>query len=89
MCVRSTKQQDTCLCVIDEYQGTVTLTADFADGTLKGCIGCAGDLVTRRAHFGAFFGEELIDPGATARDYELHLATAIIRRRQACSSATR
>ena len=71
--------EDTCLCVIDEYQGTVTLTADFADGTLKGCIGCAGDLVTRRAHFGAFFGEELIDPGATARDYELHLATAIIR----------
>ena len=65
--------------VIDEYQGTLNLTADFADGTLKGCIGCVGDLVTQRAHFGAILGEELIDPGAAAKDYELHLATAIIR----------
>ena len=71
--------EDACLCVLDEYQGMVTLTADFADGTLKGCIGCVGDLVTQRAHFGAFLGEELTDPGAIAKDYELHLATAIIR----------
>ena len=65
--------------VIDEYQGTVTLTADFADGTLKGCIGCVGDLVTQRAHFGVFLGEELRDVQAVAADYELHLATAILR----------
>ena len=71
--------EDECFCVVDEYQGTVNLTADFADGTLKGCIGCVGDLVTRRAHFGAFLGRELIDMGAVAKDYELHLATAIIR----------
>ncbi|MDE0241254.1 MAG: hypothetical protein OXQ84_13850 [bacterium] len=71
--------KDEYLFVIDEYQGTVNLTADFEDGTLKGCIGCVGDLVTTRAHFGAFLGGELIDPGAAARDYELHLATAIIR----------
>ncbi len=71
--------EDEYLFVIDEYQGTVNLTADFADGTLKGCIGCVGDLVTQRAHFGVILGEELIDPGAAAKDYELHLATAIIR----------
>lgn len=65
--------------VIDEYQGTVTLTADFADGTLRGCVGCVGDLVTRRAHFGVFLGDQLIDVQAVAADYELHLATAIIR----------
>ena len=65
--------------VIDEYQGTVTLTADFADGTLRGCIGCVGDLVTQRAHFGVFLGQELRDVQAVAADYELHLATAIIR----------
>ena len=65
--------------VIDEYQGTVTLTADFADGTLKGCIGCVGDLVTQRAHFGVFLGEELRDVQAVAADYELQLATAILR----------
>ena len=40
--------------VIEEYQGTATLTADFEDGTLKGCIGCVGDLATQRAHFGVF-----------------------------------
>ena len=65
--------------VIDEYQGTVTLTADFADGTLRGCIGCVGDLVTQRAHFGVFLGRELIDVQGLARDYELHLPTAIFR----------
>lgn len=65
--------------VIDEYVGTVTLTADFADGTLRGCIGCVGDLVTQRAHFGVFLGRELRDAQATATDYELHLATAIVR----------
>ena len=64
--------------VIDEYVGTVTLSVDFADGTLRGCIGCVGDLLTQRAHFGVFLGRELIDVQATAADYELHLATAIL-----------
>ena len=65
--------------VIEEYQGMVTLTVDFEDGALKGCIGCVGDLVTQRAHFGIFLGEEVNDAQGVARDYELHLATAIIR----------
>ena len=65
--------------VIDEYQGTITLTADFEDGTVRGCIGCVGDLVTQRAHFGAFLGGELVDVQGLATDYELHLATAIFR----------
>ena len=64
--------------VIDEYQGVLVLTADFADGTLRGCIGCVGDLVTRRAHFGVFLGREPKDVQGLAKDYELHLATAII-----------
>ena len=65
--------------VLEEYQGTVTLAVDFTDGTLKGCIGCVGALVTERAHFGAILGQELGDAQGVARDYELHLATAIIR----------
>ena len=65
--------------VLEEYQGTATITADFEDGTLKGCIGCVGDLVTQRAHFGVFLGEEVSDVQGIARDYELHLATAILR----------
>ena len=60
---------------VEEYQGTITLTADFAGGTLAGCIGCAGDLVTRRAHFGIFLGDEVRDDRALAADYELHLGS--------------
>ena len=59
--------------VLDEYEGVITLTADFADATLSGCIGCTGDLVTRRAHFGIFLGDEVRDVRAIAADYELHL----------------
>ena len=65
--------------VVEEYQATINITADFQDGTIKGCVGCIGDLVTRRAHFGVFLGEELLDLRETARDYEMHLGTAIIR----------
>ena len=66
--------------VIDEYQGTIALTADFTDGTVSGCIGCVGDLATTRAHFSVFLGQEPIDVGGIAADYEVHLATAIIRK---------
>lgn len=65
--------------VLDEYQGRVDITADFADGTLKGCLGCTGDLVTTRAHFGVFLGADIRDVQEMAKDYELHLATVIIR----------
>ena len=59
--------------VIDEYEGAITVTADFADATLSGCIGCTGDLVTRRAHFGIFLGDDVRDVRAIAAHYELHL----------------
>ena len=62
--------------VLDEYEGVITLTADFADSTLSGCIGCVGDLVTRRAHFGIFLGDEVLDVRSVAADYELHLGAA-------------
>ena len=62
--------------VLDEYEGAITLTADFANGTLSGCIGCVGDLITQRAHFGIFLGDEIRDVQAVATDYELHLGAA-------------
>ena len=58
--------------VIDEYEGAITMTADFAKASLSGCIGCEGDLATRRAHFGIFLGDEVRDVRAVAADYELH-----------------
>ena len=62
--------------VLDEYEGTVTIEADFAAATLSGCIGCVGDLVTRRARFGIFLGDEVRDVRSVAADYELHLGAA-------------
>ena len=61
---------------IDEYEGVITMTADFAAGSLSGCIGCEGDLVTRRAHFGIFLGDDLRDVRAVAADYELHFGAS-------------
>ena len=58
--------------VIDEYEGVISITADFAKTTLSGCIGCEGDLATRRAHFGIFLGDEVLDVGSVATGYELH-----------------
>lgn len=59
--------------VLDEYEGTITLEANFADRTLSGCIGCVGDLETKRSHFDFFLGDEVRDVRSIARDYELHL----------------
>ncbi len=59
--------------VIDEYEGVINLQVDFADRTIEGCIGCLGDLVTRRAHFRAFLGEEVIDTESLVLDHEIHL----------------
>ena len=62
--------------MIDEYEGVITMTADFARNTVRGCIGCEGDLVTRRAHLGIFLGDEVRDVQSIAADYELHLGEA-------------
>ena len=59
--------------VVDEYEGVISLQVDFADRTMEGCIGCLGDLVTRRAHFGAFLGEDVIDTDSFVLDHEIHL----------------
>ena len=66
--------------VVDEYEGTITIEADFADATLSGCMGCVGDLVTRRAHFDIFLGDEVRDVQSVVTDYELHLGAAAFDR---------
>ena len=62
----------------EEWEGRITLNADFSKGTISGCVGCEGDLVTRRAHFGFFLGDKVRDTRITIADYELHLGTAPI-----------
>ena len=61
----------------EEYQGTITLSADFAEMTLQGCVGCVGDLVSRREYFNYFLGnEQRFDAGPLIADYEIHLGAA-------------
>ncbi len=59
--------------VIDEYEGIINLQVDFGDRTIEGCIGCLGDLVTRRAHFSEFLGKEIIDTESLVLDHQIHL----------------
>ena len=59
--------------VHDEYEGTVTLTADFGDGTVEGCIGCVGDIVTRVSRLDILRGREVDEQPADLTDYEIHL----------------
>lgn len=68
---------DTGVLVGDEHEGVITMTAGFARSTLSGCIGCEGDLVTRRAHFGFFLRDGIRDIRSIAADYELHFGDTL------------
>lgn len=65
--------------LIEEYEGIITISTDFAERTLHGCVGCVGDLVSRRAHFSYFLGDEQrFDSSAFIADYEIHLGAATL-----------
>ena len=55
--------------VRDGWEGQVTLTANFGEGTVSGCIGCDGDLVHRDALVRIHHPDIEFDP----IDYEIHL----------------
>ena len=61
----------------EEFAATMTLDADFAAGTIGGCLGCEGDIEVRRLHLASEFKtveSEAVELLALPRDYELHLA---------------
>ena len=55
--------------VFDGWEGLATLSADFGEGTVSGCIGCVGDLTVRAAVAPASRGDVQHD----ISDYEMHL----------------
>ena len=59
--------------VRDEYEAMVTLTADFGAGTVAGCIGCDGEIVTRVSRLDIFRGRAEHEEPADLADYEFHL----------------
>ena len=57
----------------EEYGATLTLTADFANRTVLGCLGCTGDINVERTHLRTILGRRPSDDlQAPPTDYELH-----------------
>ena len=61
---------------MDEYEAIATLTADFSDGTLRGCIGCEGDIALRHGKLHQHLPDEVQPLAESPTDYELHLGVA-------------
>ncbi|MYA96082.1 MAG: hypothetical protein F4X91_06705 [Nitrospinae bacterium] len=60
-----------------EFAGIITLTADFAAGTIGGCLGCVGDLTVQQLHLKSAFDRfepEPVELLADPKDYEVHIA---------------
>lgn len=61
----------------EEFAGVMTLKADFAAGTIEGCLGCAGDITIQRLHLQSAFDRfeaERVELVADPKDYEVHFA---------------
>ena len=56
-----------------EYSAVIDLTANFADHTISGCVGCIGDIVTQRLYLYTLLGWRPRDPSVPPTDYEVHL----------------
>ena len=61
----------------EDFAGVATFTADFAAGTIEGCLGCEGDLTVQRLHLASAFNRFETEPVALLahpRDYEVRFA---------------
>ena len=59
-----------------EFSAPIELTADFSEGTIAGCIGCAGDIEDETLHLWPAVEWRGPDPDALPKDYEIHLGPA-------------
>ena len=63
---------------LGEYEGVMSVVADFDEGTLSGCLGCIGDIEPRRRHIESVYedvlGVDLPDVPAPVKDYEIRFA---------------
>ena len=66
--------------VTEEFQGIMTLSADFSDNTVAGCMGCVGDLDINRQHLYLQLGFRRGEPLALPTDYEVHFGATPINR---------
>ena len=56
-----------------EYEGIIQFTANFSDNTIKGCIGCIGDIDTQRLYLYPVLGWRRGPLFAPPTDFEVHL----------------
>ena len=56
-----------------EYEAIVQLTANFSDNTIRGCVGCIGDIDTQRLYLYPILGWRRGPLVAPPTDYEVHL----------------
>ena len=61
---------------VEEYEGTVTIAADFAAAALSGCIGCDGALRARRIVLAGTRDEAQASHAEFLSGYQLDLGTA-------------
>ena len=68
----------------EEFSAVMTLRADFAAGTIAGCIGCIGDIALEREHLYAILGWRRgrgeAEPAHTPAGYEIRFAPAPLDR---------
>ena len=60
--------------VLDEYRARMDVVADFASGTLRGCLGCVGDIEADREHLAYLLGGDAADTPSPAADYEIRFS---------------
>ena len=63
---------------VEEFTGTISLTADFSENTLYGCLGCVGDLELERSHLYLVVGRRQPEPLLLPTDFELHFGMSDI-----------
>ena len=68
--------------VAEEFTAAMTLEADFAQGTVAGCIGCLGDIALEREHLYLVLGWRRGEaaPARPPADYEIRFAPAALGR---------
>ena len=60
--------------VLDEYRARMDVVADFDSGTLRGCLGCVGDIEANREHLVYLLGEDAMTAPSPVADYEIRFA---------------
>ena len=56
---------------LTEFTGQARFTADFANNTIEGCVGCDGEIETQHLHY-SFFTENIDVARADPAGYRLH-----------------